>query len=97
LAASKGVQQPKTKDINVQSDNAIVMMDRRNICAQYTPHLRERFSATQMFKNPLIIEKNNTVEQIWREAHGNALQQIIIEQQPTLLKLLHERSACIKR
>jgi hypothetical protein len=82
FAATKGLKQPKTKYINLHLDNAILMMDRRKIC--------KKIRATQAFVwYQSTYNWNNTTNKTWWAPLGSVLQQMSIEQLPTLLKFIH--------
>jgi hypothetical protein len=97
--ATKGLLQPSIKDFNLPTDQGVLILNGKKIASHYIHHLREKYSATQMFEYYKETYKwsDNTIAKIWWESHGSAIRCFGPDQKITLLKFIHSRSACNKR
>jgi hypothetical protein len=97
--ATKGLLQNKVQQINLPTDKAILIMQFKKLSANYTQHLRDSFSATQLHKfySQKYSWSNKTIKAIWWDAHGGASTTFGEGQRATVLKYLHGRIACNQR
>jgi hypothetical protein len=93
--ATKGLQSAFIRDIVLPTDKAILYLNNKKVASNFTLHLREKFSATQMYQ--YYQEKhgwsNHIMDKIWWEAHGAAIETYGLNKRMTIHKFIHDRAA----
>jgi hypothetical protein len=97
--ATKGLIQKKVQQIKLSTNKAILILQGKKLSANYTRHLRDIFSATQLheYYTQKYSWANGTIKAIWWDAHGVAIKTFGEGQRATVLKYLHGLIACKQR
>jgi hypothetical protein len=97
--ATIGLSMPTVKDFNLNTDNAVLYINKKKVASHRIRHMRENYNATQLHEYYKVTYKwsDKVFSRIWWEVHGVAIESFDVDTRTSVQKFIHNQSACNHR
>jgi hypothetical protein len=90
---------PTIKFFNLNTDNAVLFINKKKVASHHIRHMRENYNTTQLhaYYQETYKWPNKVLSKIWWEVHGMAIESFDVDTRTSVQKFIHNRSACNHR